>query len=395
MERTVSPARLIPAGIAIIASTYGLARYAYGLFLPDIRQDFGLESGVLGLMAGSSYATYLLATLAAAYIAARAGPRLPITLGGMLAAFGMVAIAASGGAWTLFVGVVVAGTSPAFALTPMPDAIGRLVAEDLRGRVLTFVNSGASYGVILAGLAALLSGEQWRWAWLAFAGVAVAATVRISRFLPAGSLPAGRPAGDTVVETGDAAFFTPPRRFLRPASARLFLCAFLASLSTHVYWTFAVDMIAGSRAAPEFMEEVFFVLVGVSGLVGGLGGDLIRRFGLSPVLRGAALSLAGSICLLPIASYQWSYTPVILASGVLFGGSFFVTTGLLVVWSTRVFSERPSSGLGATLFVVGAGQVLGPSLSGLLAEPFGLAFTFYAAGILILMILLLAPGNEP
>jgi predicted MFS family arabinose efflux permease len=105
--------------------------------------------------------------------------------------------------------------------------------------------------------------------------------------------------------------------------------------------------------------------------------------------------LAGSICLLPIASYRWSSAPAILASGALFGGAFFVTTGLLVVWSTKVFSERPSSGLGATLFVVGTGQVLGPSLSGVLAERFGLAFTFYAAGILILTMLLFAPGNDP
>lgn len=390
MKRTVSSARLIPAGIAIIASTYGLARYAYGLFLPDIRQDFGLESGVLGFMAGSSYAAYLLATLAAAYVTSRAGPRLPIALGGLLAAFGMLAIAASSGAWTLFAGVVVAGASPAFALTPMPEAVRRLVARDLRGRVLTLVNSGASYGVILAGTTSLLAGEQWRWAWLAFTGVALAATVWIARLLPAGG-----PADDIVEDNGAGGSFARPRRFLSPASARLFLCAFVASLSTHVYWTFAVDLIAGSGSASDSTGEAFFVLLGVSGLVGGLGGDLIRRFGLRPVLLGATLSLAGSICLLPLASYQWSYAPAVLASGVLFGGAFFVTTGLLVVWSTRVFSERPSSGLGATLFVVGTGQVVGPSLSGVLAGQFGLAFTFYAAAIFILTMLLFAPGNEP
>jgi predicted MFS family arabinose efflux permease len=382
---------LVPAGIAIIASTYGLARYAYGLFLPDIRQDLGLGSGALGLVAGSSYAAYLLATLGAAHVASRAGPRLPVILGGLLAAFGMLVMAASSGAWTLLAGAVVAGASPAFALIPMPDAIGRLVAKNLRGRVLTFVNSGASYGVILAGLAALLAGGQWRWTWLAFAGVAVAATVRIARLLPA-----GKPAADDIVEkTGVGASCARPRRFLSPASARLLFCAFVASLSTHVYWTFAVDLIAGSGSAPGSTGEAFFVLVGASGLVGGLGGDLVRRFGLRPVLLCAAPSLAGSICLLPLASYRWSCAPAVLASGAIFGGAFFVTTGLLVVWSTRVFGGRPSSGLGATLFVVGTGQVVGPSLSGVLAERFGLAFVFYAASMLVLTMLPFAPGNEP
>lgn len=69
MKPAVGPARLILAGIAIMASIYGLARYAYGYFFPDIRQDFGLGSGVLGLIAGSSHAAHLLATLAAAHVA--------------------------------------------------------------------------------------------------------------------------------------------------------------------------------------------------------------------------------------------------------------------------------------------------------------------------------------
>ena len=198
-----------------------------------------------------------------------------------------------------------------------------MVAEDLRGRILTFVNSGASYGVALA-------------------GVALAATVCIARLLPAGG-----PASDIVEENGVGVSFARPRcarlrRFSSPASARLFSRAFVALLSTRVYWTFAVDLIAGSGSAPRSTGEAFFVLVGASGLVGGLGGDLIRRFGLRPVLLGAVLSLAGSICVLPLASYRWSSAPAILASGVLFGGAFFVTMGLLVVWSTEVFGERPS-----------------------------------------------------
>jgi cyanate permease len=44
--------RVVAAGIAMVATTFGLARYGYGLLLPDIRRSFGLSSTSLGLIAG-------------------------------------------------------------------------------------------------------------------------------------------------------------------------------------------------------------------------------------------------------------------------------------------------------------------------------------------------------
>ncbi|WP_324277809.1 hypothetical protein [Blastococcus brunescens] len=51
------PAVLIGAGlavIAVIAVTYGLARYGYGLYLPQFRAEFGFSAGVAGWPAGCS-----------------------------------------------------------------------------------------------------------------------------------------------------------------------------------------------------------------------------------------------------------------------------------------------------------------------------------------------------
>lgn len=52
----MSPAILIPAGLAIVVSTYGLARYSYGLFVPQIRADFNLSVEMMGRIASGSYA---------------------------------------------------------------------------------------------------------------------------------------------------------------------------------------------------------------------------------------------------------------------------------------------------------------------------------------------------
>ncbi len=40
--------RLVPPGLAMIAVTYGLARFAYGLFLPEMREAFDLSPSLLG-----------------------------------------------------------------------------------------------------------------------------------------------------------------------------------------------------------------------------------------------------------------------------------------------------------------------------------------------------------
>lgn len=391
MRSVGSSVQLTLASAATVAATYGLARYSYGLFLPDIRADFDLDTRMLGLMASGSFALYLLATVVAPYLSALVGPRLPVVLGGSCAVLGMATIAFSREAWMLAAGVILAGASPGLAFTPMPDAIARsITGEDRRSRALAVVNSGTSFGVVLAGPVAFWAGAQWRSAWLFFAVLALACTLWVARVLPKKGLAHGNNArGIEVRPAGSGQSWR-----LTPASRRLFFSAFAAALTTSAYWTFAVDLVVGVGSAPRYLGSVFFILVGVSGVSGALAGELVARFGLRWILRATVIALSCAICLLPLASSYWSYTLGILASALLFGAAFFVMTSVLVVYSTRVFRERPSAGLGAVLFLVGIGQVLGPALSGFLAEWVGLPVTFYLSGLLALSIAAYGPEGK-
>ena len=51
---------LASAGIAMVGISFGMARYGYGLLLPDIRAAYGLSSGELGLIGAGSYVVYLV-----------------------------------------------------------------------------------------------------------------------------------------------------------------------------------------------------------------------------------------------------------------------------------------------------------------------------------------------
>ncbi|PZA19114.1 MFS transporter, partial [Modestobacter versicolor] len=58
-------AGLVPAGLAVIAVTYGLARYGFGLFLPQFRGEFGVTAATAGGIAAGSYLAYCLTALLA------------------------------------------------------------------------------------------------------------------------------------------------------------------------------------------------------------------------------------------------------------------------------------------------------------------------------------------
>src|ERR671910_3908423 len=74
-RRPTGIAWLVAPGLAMIAVTYGLARFAYGLFLPEMRESLDLSESVLGLIGAGSYAGYCFAVLGALVFTSRAGPR--------------------------------------------------------------------------------------------------------------------------------------------------------------------------------------------------------------------------------------------------------------------------------------------------------------------------------
>ena len=54
-----STLRHVVPGAGMIAVTFGLARYGYGLLLPDMRSELGLDPSVGGLIASGGYLGYL------------------------------------------------------------------------------------------------------------------------------------------------------------------------------------------------------------------------------------------------------------------------------------------------------------------------------------------------
>ncbi len=69
-------------GAGLIAISYGLARFAFGLFVPPIRDELGLSSYVIGIIGSLPLISFLLATAVAPLITDRLGARYTAVLSG-------------------------------------------------------------------------------------------------------------------------------------------------------------------------------------------------------------------------------------------------------------------------------------------------------------------------
>ncbi|WP_409331020.1 MFS transporter [Trujillonella humicola] len=375
-----SPGHLAAAGLTAIAVSFAFARYGYGLFLPQFRETFDLSTDTAGLLAAGGYAGYLLALLATEALVARTGPRLLVLIGTSAATLGTAVIAAAPNTVVLAIGIWVAATSPGWCWAPFSDAVARQVPKDRRHRTLSVITSGTTFGVLVSAPAAWLTGEgsAWRLAWAGFAVVALVSAVWNVQLLPGGPDP----------RRTDAPAGTSSWRWLRrPGSAPLLLAGAGFGLTSTVYWTYAVDRIAGAPELPDVAAPVFWVLVGASGIVGTTTGHLVATGGPRWTLVATSIALGLASALL-VLTPSW---PLLAVSAVLFGSSFMVLSALLVIWSGEVFPDRPATGFSAALCALALGAIAGLPVLGAYAEARGLPLMFAVNAALVIPMLLLRP----
>jgi predicted MFS family arabinose efflux permease len=386
--------RVAATGAATIAVAYGFARYGFGLFVPVLRAQFQLSTAWIGAVSSASYGSYLVGLLGAGVLTRWHGPRRPILLGAAAAVVGAALVAAADRPAVLAAGVVLAASSPGWCWAPYSDATARLLPPSARERALGVISTGTSFGLLVAGPAAVCAGDAgagWRWAWCGFAALAALTGLANLRLLPppgggARSARRRRRDGRPRVERSGK-WRTGPRR--AGAVRLLALAAAYGGLGA-VYFTFAVDLVrsAGLSAAGA---ALLWALVGLGGLSGVLTGRLVERVGLGAAVSGCALLLAASTAVLAAAPA----TPVVAAAGaVAFGAAYMPLAALLVIWSARVHPDHPTSGFTAVLTVLAAASIATPALFGILAQATDLRVTFAVLAALQLPIALLRPGAD-
>ena len=367
-----SAIRLAAAGLSLVAVCYGLARFAYGLFLPVLTEEFGLDGTAAGTIASSSYISYCVAVVAATAATAVWGPRVVAVAAGITAAAGTGVIAAAGSTGVLAVGVVIAGASTGLASPPLADAVARWVTADRADRAQTAVNAGTGLGVMVSGPVALLAGQNWRLAWCVFAATAVVVTIWIAVTIP---------KQDSVADPSRWRALLPTRWF-PPGSLRLLTAATVMGAGSSAIWTFGRDIAINGGGIGIAKSTVLWIILGAAGLLGALTGDLTARIGLDRAWPIAMLVLAAATATFAVAVRHY---PLLLVAAAVFGAVYIALTGLQLLWGVRIYPDHPAFGVGAPFFLIAAGQALGSPLIGLLldATTATIAFGVAAAGLAV------------
>ena len=405
---SVSRTQLLWLALALsmgAAVSLGITRFAYALLLPPMRADLGWSYTLAGAMNTVNALGYLLGALATPLLLRRGPPGALMLVGAVLATLFMGLCGFFLEAAPLLLQRLLAGVASAFMFITGGLMAARLGALDAprSGLLLGLYYGGTGWGISLSALlvpAVLQAAPQphaWTWAWWALALACGAATallvwpVRVLRrmdVVAAAAAPStSSPASEAVV-AGVAARVFKVRDFA-PALAgyAMFGVGYIG------YMTFVVALLRAQGVGGGAVT-LFYALLGLAVVLSSRiwAGLLDRQRGGGALARLNAL--LGLATVLPALTSAW---PVALASGLLFGGVF-----LSVVASTTALvrhnlpASQWAAGISAFTIVFAAGQIVGPTVVGWIADgPGGLARGLVFSAAALWLGALLAARQKP
>jgi predicted MFS family arabinose efflux permease len=374
------------------AVSLGITRFAYGLLLPPMRADLGWSYTLAGAMNTANAVGYLLGALSAPWLMPRAGVPRVLVGASLLASLFM----AGSGFFThdtpLLIQRLLAGVTSAWVFV----ACGLLAARlgqwypTRSGLMLGVVYGGVGWGIVLSALAVpgVLAahasephGWAWAWWWLALACVlATAALVWPARFFNKKEAAALDAIGSLAAKNCDSASpALPPQSPADTHGAGQWVQKLGFAMAGYTcfgvgyigYMTFVIALLREQGVAPADIT-LFYALLGAAVVASGrLWAGLLDR-----ARGGGALALLNALLgvatVLPAVTTVW---PLLLLSGVMFGGVFLsvVASTTALVRHNLPVAQWPV-GISAFTIVFAAGQILGPSAVGWIADgPGGLA----------------------
>ena len=121
----------------MIATTYGLGRFSFGLFLPSITEDIGMTTSQAGIISSLFYLAYCFTIIYATFQTATIGPKRMIMLAGLSVIVGLFTIGISPNALILSLGVLFAGASTGLVSPPYGYTISLWIRMTDQGKANT------------------------------------------------------------------------------------------------------------------------------------------------------------------------------------------------------------------------------------------------------------------
>lgn len=364
------------AGILIVFACLGLARFAFGMILPNMQIELGMNATQAGIVGSANFIGYFIGLFLIAPFYAKFGPAQLISRALWTQCLSMLLMSLSPHyIWAASM-YIFTGFFGALANIAVMTYIAQVVPPQIKGRATGIVVAGIGFGIILSGalvpLVEIVFPFSWRISWAIFAllislvGVFTYATLQ--EFIPHHT----SAKSEEVLYLKDILAFAP---FWR--TGFLF---FIFGMSAISYMTFFVATAVNKWQVSTEISGTFWALLGVTSLFSGpffgILSDRIGRYATLCILF-ALQSIAHGLLFLTIPSF-W-----LLVSASLFGFTTWAVPSIMTTLSSELFgSSHTARILGLITLFFGVGQMIGPLGAGILTDftgDFGVAFGFSSA----------------
>ena len=369
------------AAIGLAGTTLGLARFGYAVLLPAMRTDLKWSYTQAGAMNTANALGYLAGALGATITTHAIGERRTFAISFTLTA---TSIIASGFTTSYFLLLLLRGLGGAAGgvLFISGGALAARVANASRspGLVLGMYFAGVGPGILISALLAPTvfdTPHGWRTGWLVMGAIAMVSGVVATR------------ASRLISETPNG----PP---LRPAPLQRLgwgIAAFaLFGLGYISYMTFIV---AYYRETGRTLSEIvlFWSLLGLASAASAWVWRSVLDRANGGTALAALLAVVTAGAALPLASNS---AAAMIGSAILFGGAFLSVSAAITQLIRKSFApEQYAVGLAAAITLFALGQVMGPFLTGVLADWSGSLKAGLAASTVFLAISALVATRQP
>lgn len=369
-----NPLVFISCFLSLLSCLYGFGRYAYGAFLPSIRDALNLSYLELGSISTLATLGYVVTTVLVAAVAVHVNTRLLLAISGGLCVIGLLMIAQATSFVAIAAGICLAGLGAAIAPAVYVELIDISLQGNWKNGAVSAINAGATPGIVATGIVGMWLGDTWRDAWFLFAGAAVIATLWNVAYFP--SLTTSQERQDYLkirVAT-----------FLNRGS--LVLAVLAAAYGYHLgfYYTFSVDYAVEEFGFSVSHSKVFWTIVGAFGLPAIFTGAIIKALGLQRLLLlcFVCYSASGLVLLADPLGVVAVYV-----SAALFGLTSIATGGALMVLSSDLYSSRPSLGFGVFYVAQATALIVSPLIGGVLTDVTSRAIALTVSVVVVLSVL--------
>lgn len=370
-------ALLVSLGAAV---GQGFARFGYALLLTSMQASLGWSYAQAGLVNSANALGYLIGSVVVGAAVARWGARNVVRWSLFVVSVSLVTTGLFDQIVPLFMSRIVSGVGASLMYVA---GVSVVMAADTSGRgelPIGVYLGGPGIGIAISGLLVpvMLGSLQWDWrmAWIALGILGFVAMLVVEIPLRAVTLPPATQA---------------PRLFVAQDYLRLWpamLAYTLFGLGYSGYMTFVVAFLRSIDVAPALVQW-FWILLGICAAVCGFTWrPIISRMRLNHALTLVFATLVVGTAL-PVLGRPWSF----VVSAVLFGGTFLAVINVVTLQIRAVIPhERWATVVGNATALFALGQLVGPTLTGIIADMrgglaiglIGSAITLMVAGVVAL-----------